>query len=114
LIRPRNGRNLAAIEHNARGFERIAMIKLTLATALLLSGTAALAQTPAAAPTKTTVTTTKTSPATSTVKATAKTRSKTTTTTGTGRMVQAKLANGKTVTYNCSLAGNATKKACKN
>ncbi|MDO7843027.1 hypothetical protein [Sphingomonas immobilis] len=30
-----------------------------------------------------------------------------------GRMVQAKLANGKTVTYNCSLAGNATKKACK-
>ncbi|KQS04791.1 hypothetical protein ASG11_11450 [Sphingomonas sp. Leaf357] len=31
----------------------------------------------------------------------------------TGRMVSAKLANGKTVTYNCSLAGNATKKACK-
>lgn len=30
-----------------------------------------------------------------------------------GRMVQAKLSNGKTVTYNCSLPGNRTKQACK-
>ena len=30
-----------------------------------------------------------------------------------GRMVSAKLANGKTVTYNCALAGNKTKKACQ-
>ncbi len=30
-----------------------------------------------------------------------------------GRMVSAKLSNGKTVTYNCSLAGNKTKKACQ-
>lgn len=30
-----------------------------------------------------------------------------------GRMVQARLANGKTVTYNCSLPGNQTKQACK-
>lgn len=30
-----------------------------------------------------------------------------------GRMVQARLSNGKTVTYNCSLAGNQTKQACK-
>ena len=30
-----------------------------------------------------------------------------------GRMVSAKLANGKTVTYDCSLAGNKTKTACK-
>jgi hypothetical protein len=32
---------------------------------------------------------------------------------GNGRMVRAKLANGQTVTYNCSLPGNATKQACK-
>ena len=30
-----------------------------------------------------------------------------------GRLVSARLANGKTVTYNCALPGNATKKACK-
>ena len=30
-----------------------------------------------------------------------------------GRMVQARLANGKIVTYNCSLAGNQTKQACR-
>jgi hypothetical protein len=30
-----------------------------------------------------------------------------------GRMVRAKLSNGKTVTYDCSLAGNKTKQACK-
>ena len=38
---------------------------------------------------------------------------KRTTTVAKGRMVTAKLANGKTVTYNCSLAGNKTKAACK-
>ena len=32
---------------------------------------------------------------------------------GNGRMVRAKLANGQTVTYNCSLAGNKVKQACK-
>ncbi len=30
-----------------------------------------------------------------------------------GRMVTARLSNGKTVTYDCSLAGNKTKTACK-
>jgi hypothetical protein len=30
-----------------------------------------------------------------------------------GRMVTTKTTTGKTITYNCSLAGNATKKACK-
>ncbi|WP_192878827.1 hypothetical protein [Sphingopyxis lindanitolerans] len=30
-----------------------------------------------------------------------------------GRMVKARLSNGKTVTYDCSLAGNKTKQACK-
>jgi hypothetical protein len=102
------------------------MIKLAIAATALLCGTAALAQTPVAtktttktvtkptpAPTKTTVTTTKTTPPTATVKATTKATSHTSTTTGTGRMVQAKLANGKTVTYNCSLAGNKNKTACK-
>jgi hypothetical protein len=29
------------------------------------------------------------------------------------RLVKAKLSNGKTVTYDCSLAGNKTKQACK-
>ncbi|KQS50875.1 MULTISPECIES: hypothetical protein [unclassified Sphingomonas] len=38
---------------------------------------------------------------------------KRTTTVKKGRMVTAKLANGKTVTYDCSLAGNKTKTACK-
>jgi hypothetical protein len=31
----------------------------------------------------------------------------------TGRMVTTKTSTGKTITYNCSLAGNATKTACK-
>lgn len=30
-----------------------------------------------------------------------------------GRMATARLANGKTVTYNCALKGNAVKQACK-
>ncbi|MDB5701492.1 MAG: hypothetical protein JWL66_1691 [Sphingomonadales bacterium] len=30
-----------------------------------------------------------------------------------GRMVTTKTTTGKTITYNCSLAGNASKKACK-
>lgn len=33
--------------------------------------------------------------------------------TPTGRMVTTKTSTGKAITYNCSLAGNATKKACK-
>ena len=31
----------------------------------------------------------------------------------TGRMVTARQSTGKTVTYNCNLAGNKTKQACK-
>ena len=30
-----------------------------------------------------------------------------------GRVVQSRLSNGKIVTYNCSLAGNKTKQACR-
>lgn len=30
-----------------------------------------------------------------------------------GRMVTTKTTTGKTITYNCALAGNASKKACK-
>lgn len=104
------------------------MIRHAFAAIVLLSGTAALAQTPvatktttktvtkpAAAPTtKTMVTTTKTTSPATTTKATTVAHSRTTKTTTTGgRMVQASLANGKTVTYNCSLPGNATKTACK-
>jgi hypothetical protein len=62
-----------------------------LAGAALLSGTAAIAAT----------------------QAKPRTVAKRTTTARKGRMVSAKLANGKTVTYDCSLAGNKTKTACK-
>ncbi|WP_242146165.1 MULTISPECIES: hypothetical protein [unclassified Sphingomonas] len=63
--------------------------------------------------TKTTVTTAK--PMATTNKTTvAKTTkmTKATKTTG-GRMVTTKTASGKTITYDCSKAGNASKKACK-
>jgi hypothetical protein len=71
-----------------------------LAGAVLLSATGATAQMQAKP--KTVATSTKT-----TKMATR------TTTTRKGRMVSAKLANGKTVTYDCSLKGNKTKTACK-
>lgn len=80
------------------------MIRHAFAAIVLLSGTAALAQTPVA-------TKTVTKPAAAPTSKTVVTTTKTTTTGG--RMVQAKLANGKTVTYNCSLPGNKTKTACK-
>lgn len=86
-------------------------IALVAATAIL-STAPALAQTPAAkAPATMTKTTVVKKPATTTLRTTA--TSTRTTTTGHGRMVTAKLANGKTVTYDCSKAGNATKTACK-
>jgi hypothetical protein len=72
-----------------------------LAGAALLSGTAAIAATQAKPKTVAASTTTKTI------------AKRTTTTVRKGRMVSAKLANGKTVTYDCSLAGNKTKTACK-
>ncbi|WP_380778577.1 hypothetical protein [Sphingomonas sp. R86520] len=71
-----------------------------LASAALLSGTAAIAATQA-------------KPKTVAASTTTKTVAKRTTTVKKGRMVSAKLANGKTVTYDCSLAGNKTKTACK-
>jgi hypothetical protein len=70
-----------------------------LAGATLLSGSAAIAATQAKPKTVATHTTTKVVKRTTTVRK--------------GRMVSAKLANGKTVTYDCSLAGNKTKTACK-
>ena len=80
-----------------------------IAGAVLLSATGATAQMQAKPKTVATSTTT-----TKTTTPTDKTRVATrTTTTRKGRMVTAKLANGKTVTYNCSLAGNKTKAACK-
>jgi hypothetical protein len=71
-----------------------------LASAALLSGTAAIAATQA-------------KPRTVAASTTTKTVAKRTTRVRKGRMVSAKLANGKTVTYDCSLAGNKTKTACK-
>lgn len=96
-----------------------------LAGAALLSGTAAIATTPQAKPVAA-----KPAPAakpvaakpapaakpmvaTKTTKTTKVATTRKTATAAKGRMVTAKLANGKTVTYNCSLAGNATKQACK-
>ena len=85
-----------------------------LAGAALLSGTAAIAGTRAQTKTvqpKTVATHTTTTKTTTPM---GNTRvAKRTTTVAKGRMVTAKLANGKTVTYNCSLAGNKTKAACK-
>ncbi|KQN02629.1 MULTISPECIES: hypothetical protein [Sphingomonas] len=85
-----------------------------LAGATLLSGTAAVAATQAQTKTvkpktvATHTTTTKTTTPMGNTKV-----AKRTTTAKKGRMVSAKLANGKTVTYDCSLAGNKTKTACK-
>ncbi len=85
-----------------------------LAGATLLSGTAAVAATQAQTKTvqpktvATHTTTTKTTTPMGNTKV-----AKRTTTVKKGRMVSAKLANGKTVTYDCSLAGNKTKTACK-
>jgi hypothetical protein len=74
-----------------------------LAGGALLSASAGIAAT--TPPAKTVVAQHKT--------ATRVTKTSRTTTTAKPRMVTAKLANGKTVTYNCALAGNATKQACK-
>jgi uncharacterized cupredoxin-like copper-binding protein len=84
-----------------------------LAAATLLSGTAAVAATQVQTTVKpktvaTHTTTTKTTTPMGNTKV-----AKRTTTVKKGRMVTAKLANGKTVTYDCSLAGNKTKTACK-
>lgn len=85
-----------------------------LAGSALLSGGAAVAATQAQTKTvqpKTVATHTTTTKTTTPM---GNTRvAKRTTTVAKGRMVSAKLANGKTVTYNCSLAGNKTKAACK-
>ena len=80
-----------------------------LAGAALLSGTAAIAATQAKPRTvATSTTTTRTTTPMGATKV-----AKRSTTVRKGRMVSAKLANGKTVTYDCSLAGNRTKTACK-
>lgn len=83
------------------------------------TGSQAAIATPVAKPTtvaKTTVVTTKPVAATKTTTSTTKTVAKTKTVkaarTG-GRMVTTKTSTGKTITYDCSKAGNATKSACK-
>ncbi|MEH3037227.1 MAG: hypothetical protein PGN23_12195 [Sphingomonas adhaesiva] len=89
-----------------------------LASAALVSGGVAVAQT-APARTNTHVVqhqtvTRKTTPTGKTTAAVATRKTATTTrTAATGRMVTAKTSTGKTVTYDCSKAGNATKAACK-
>lgn len=63
---------------------------------------------------KTTVVTTSKPAATSTTKTTVAKSTKTVKAARTGgRMVTTKTSTGKTITYDCSKAGNATKAACK-
>lgn len=99
---------------------------LILSAGALVAGTAAIAD---ARPVTTHATVAAKSTTTTTAKPSLMTRMKTafarpaatsaTTTTHTaataagGRMVTTKTSTGKTVTYNCSKAGNANKKACK-
>ncbi|KQU59155.1 hypothetical protein ASG67_16640 [Sphingomonas sp. Leaf339] len=82
-----------------------------LAGASLFSATAAVAVSPQAKPAPKTAATA--AHRTTAVHMTTTTRTTTTVPAGKGRMVTATLANGKTVTYNCSLPGNASKQACK-
>lgn len=94
----------------------------TIATALAFAGTsAALAQNmmapakPMASSTRTTTTThveKKPLTARKVTQTTNKTTSTATAAPG-GRMVTAKTTTGKTITYDCSKAGNRTKKVCK-
>ncbi len=92
---------------------------LILSTAALLTAGAASAQgmTPTHKTQAKTIVATKTTTTTRPSAApAAKATTRTTTTRQTaanGRMVTTKTATGKTVTYNCSKAGNANKKACK-
>lgn len=88
-------------------------LPLMLAAAALLCGGAATAQTapapkPAAVAAKTTV---KAAPAAAKPAPAPAPRAGAAVTSG--RMVTAKTRTGKTVTYNCALAGNRTKAACK-
>ncbi len=83
-----------------------------LAGGALLSGGAAIAATQTKTVRPKTVATHTTTTKTTTPMGNTKV-AKRTTTVKKGRMVTAKLANGKTVTYDCSLAGNKTKTACK-
>ncbi|WP_419808296.1 hypothetical protein [Sphingomonas sp.] len=98
----------------------------SLTRLMLLAGATlaapAMAQTPAAHPATTHAAATTRPAATHTATTTRPAAAHMATTTSTttrrpaapaGRMVTAKLANGKSVTYNCSLAGNANKTACK-
>ncbi|WEK43335.1 MAG: hypothetical protein P0Y64_00235 [Candidatus Sphingomonas colombiensis] len=97
-------------------------ILAAISAAALASGGMAYAQAPAAKATTAAHTTVATKTTTVTKPAMASSNmmaAKTThvtrkaTSTPAGRMVTTKTSTGKTVTYNCSKAGNANKKACK-
>ena len=98
------------------------MTKLPIAlAAVALLGTTATAQmkpaptasaTPSTKMTTSKTTTTKQAPAMA-AKPAATPRAKAAKPAATGRMVTTKTSTGKTITYNCSLPGNAAKKVCK-
>lgn len=85
-----------------------------LSSAALFSAGMAVAQTPMTHATTAARTTTRTTTKTSSTKpAMATTRTTQTRTTAGSHMVTTKTATGKSVTYDCSKAGNKTKQACK-
>jgi len=89
-------------------------LPLMIAGAAMLCGSAAGAQMPAKQTSAKTVATSRTTTSSKPAMATSRTSVKTSTaTTAKGRMVTTKTSTGKTVTYDCSKAGNATKTACK-
>lgn len=87
-----------------------------LAMASLCCGSAALAQAAPKTTAKTVATsktTTTTRPAASKPAATTRATARTRVASRKGKLVTTKTSTGKTVTYDCGKAGNATKAACK-
>ncbi|SEL92558.1 hypothetical protein SAMN05216382_2947 [Sphingomonas palmae] len=84
-----------------------------LASAALFSAGMAVAQTPMTHATTAARTTTRTMTKTSSMKPAMATTRTTQSRTAAGHMVTTKTATGKSVTYDCSKAGNKTKQACK-
>lgn len=85
-----------------------------ISSAALFSAGMAVAQTPTTHATTATHATTRTMTKTTATKpAMATTRTTQTRTAAGGHMVTTKTATGKSVTYDCSKAGNKTKQACK-
>ncbi|MFM5955036.1 MAG: hypothetical protein ACKOPE_12150 [Novosphingobium sp.] len=97
---------------NLAGLKSITMGLAALALGVAGPGLAATAAKPAAKPVAKTANAAP-KPAAALAKAKPQPARTAARTAANGRTVNARLSNGKTVTYNCSLAGNKTKQACK-